>query len=531
MTGPLRTGAVGGLLALALSAPPSHAQDLEVTAQLTGRSLPPGYFARKRQQPDAFELRRGWIQRAQAVAAQQQVMTGTLPVVVVQALFADSPEPTVTAADLQQFLFDGPAPWGTLTDYYEEVSGGALAVTGQALEWVRTDITMAETVGTSYGLGQDARTGEWLVQALTRADPTVDFGQFDNDGEDGQPNSGDDDGYVDVVAVQFYEVSASCGGPAIWPHRWVLWGWTGSDFVTDDARFGGGFIRIDDYITQSVVDCDGEPVQKVGTIAHELGHVLGLPDLYDATEGIQPQQRRWVLGCWSLMAGGSWGCGQLEGPWNRPTHMSPWEKSRLGWVAVEDVGNAAKGLEFVLEPVQSSGRVLRVPLSLREYLLVEYRDRQGFDVDLPAGGVLIYHIDPTLPLRPCASCAKVYQVAMEEADANDGLIRTFLEGGNLGEAGDPFAVDGPASLTSRTEPSTRLNSGAASPVTLYSIVVDGGAARIVLSTAALTEAVVVGPLLDEAGPALPPEDADYLDRIGNQNGQYDVGDLRAYLTR
>ena len=32
-------------------------------------------------------------------------------------------------------------------------------------------------------------------------DGTIDWGQFDNDGPDGIPNSGDDDGFVDVLAV------------------------------------------------------------------------------------------------------------------------------------------------------------------------------------------------------------------------------------------------------------------------------------------------------------------------------------------
>jgi len=32
-------------------------------------------------------------------------------------------------------------------------------------------------------------------------DPDVDFSRFDNDGRDGIPNSGDDDGYVDYLVL------------------------------------------------------------------------------------------------------------------------------------------------------------------------------------------------------------------------------------------------------------------------------------------------------------------------------------------
>ncbi|NIN12944.1 MAG: hypothetical protein GTN62_07405, partial [Gemmatimonadales bacterium] len=60
-------------------------------------------------------------------------------------------------------------------------------------------------------------------------------------------------------------------------------------------------------------------------------------------------------------------------------------------------------------------RVLRIPLEAgaadtSEYLLIEYRTKQGFDSDLPAAGVLVYHIDPQIPgNRPCSSCPQVYR--------------------------------------------------------------------------------------------------------------------------
>ena len=41
--------------------------------------------------------------------------------------------------------------------------------------------------------------GEFLTFGLDRADSLVDFGEFDNDGPDGLPNSGDDDGVVDFL--------------------------------------------------------------------------------------------------------------------------------------------------------------------------------------------------------------------------------------------------------------------------------------------------------------------------------------------
>ncbi|MGD2123033.1 MAG: hypothetical protein PVJ76_14865, partial [Gemmatimonadota bacterium] len=167
-----------------------------------------------------------------------------------------------------------------------------------------------------------------------------------------------------------------------------------------------------------------------------------------------------------------------------------------------------------------------------EYLLLEYRTKEGFDLDLPASGVLIYHVDPKISgNRPCDTCPQQYRVELLEADGDDTLRRTFLQGGNRGEAGDAWGVDGPGRLTNSTYPSTRRTDGSSSPVTIYQISLEGGQARVKLSTREIPRTNLVRPFLASSGPSVSPEEVEYLDSYGNQNGQYDVGDLRAYLKR
>lgn len=504
------------------------------------RDLPRSFFERVQEVPDFFRIEDGWINRTRQSVLQGAPLSGVLPVVVVLGLFSDSPEPHITVGDLQAALFDGPSDFGTVSGYFQEVSGGRLSLTGQTLPWVRTSITRAQAVGDSYGLGNDAMTGSFLFETVAAVDEDFDFGPFDNDGPDGVPNSGDDDGFVDAVAFQFLEVSASCGGPGIWPHRSRLQSWNnGEPFETNDTRATGGFIKVNDYTIQSAADCGGVEVQKATTMAHELGHVLGLPDLYDRSQGLLPQERRWVVGCWSLMAAGAWGCGteNREG-WYRPTHMGAWEKDRLGWLgAVETVGDVLE-TEFLLQPVQSSEHVLKVPLdrgfppTLGEYLLIEYREQEGFDQDLPASGVLVYHIDPKIHTnRPCDTCPQVYRVELLEADGNNTLRMNFLQGGNRGEAGDAWGVTGPGRLMNSTYPSTRLTSGFRSPVTIYDISVEEGTAHVTLSSFAIPRSRLAQSFLGTLEAGLSQEEVGYLDSHGNGNGQYDVGDLRAYLYR
>jgi M6 family metalloprotease-like protein len=531
-----RSGILAAAAAGVLAALPARAQDIELQTQLRGVPLPRGYYERVARDPQAFELRHGWRNRAAdaraaTVAAgggpQRVVLpaAGNLRMLVVMTLFSDSPDPPFATSVIENQLF-GPNPLGNLTQFYREISGGRVNLTGTVLPWVRTGVTRGATVGAEYGLGTDSGMGPYLRDAVARLDPTLNFAQYDNDGADGVPNSGDDDGYVDVTVFQFSEIAASCGGNGVWPHRGTIRGWGGNAFATNDVRPNGQPVLVDDYIIQSVVDCDGQP-QNISTIAHETGHAFGLPDFYDANGGLLPQQRRWVLGCWTLMAAGSWGCGDGStfGKAETPSHMGAYEKLILGWVE-QTMTTTGWRTEYVLNPVQAGNRVLMVPLrSVEEYLLLEYRQRTGFDAALPAEGVVVYHIEPNRPLRPCFTCARIYRVGLVEADGDGALLRSAGEGGNRGVAGDEFG--GTRTLDDFTTPSLRLNAGGRSNVRLE-IAVAGGQARVRVSTLLdIPQERLLSPFV-QSGAAPTADELASLDVFGNRNGRYDVGDLRMY---
>jgi M6 family metalloprotease-like protein len=474
-------------------------QDIEAVAHMRGITLPAAYYARVARDPRAFTLPNGlFTTGADGRARPAAGIQGTKRVAVVPALFSDSPEPHVSAEEIQQAIFDGPAARGTLTEAYLEMSRGALTVTGEVAPWVRTAITRAEVVAESNGLGEDARVGEFLLQALALADPGIDFGLYDNDGPDGVPNSGDDNGFVDAIAFEFIEIAASCGGPGIWPHLWGISPQNdGQPYFTDDLTPDGEPVRIDAYIIQSAVDCGGVEIQDAATIAHEFGHVLGLPDYYHPTAPGGADGRRWVLGCWELMAAGSWGCGPVGStrePFG-PTHLSARSKNALDWLSYVTIAPDARDLSVELGPVQESGEALRIALddSGREYLLVEYRARTGFDAQLPAAGLMIYHQDFQGMFRPDPTSTTPYFMSVVEQDDNDGLLRNSYEGGNRGEATDAWGADGvEQKLNGLTSPSTRRHDGTASTVAFHSLVVEGGKARIRLSTARTPEIAAPG---------------------------------------
>lgn len=484
-----RFSLAGTLIAVAASAALSPgticAQDIQAAARMQGIELPEAYYQRITLDPSAFEFQRALFRRADP---EETAAFGEVRLPVILGLFADSEaEPRITADMVRESLFDGPSQRGTVTDSYLEMSRGALTVSGDVIGWVRTGLTINQVVGSDFALGADARVGEWIIDMLGQVDGDVDFRQYDNDGPDGIPDSGDDDGFVDVITVEFLEVSASCGGPGIWPHRWTVEAQTGTPFRTDDVGISGKPIFVQDYITQSAADCSGNVVQDAGVIAHEFGHALGLPDYYHWVDfDLGPEGRRWVLGCWALMAAGSWGCGPVGSPRvpYGPAHMIGHSKGTLGWLEYLDPGEVWNQ-EFFIDPAQIDGDVIRIPLdgSATEFLFAEFRDQIGFDHGLPAAGVLLYKQDSQAGLRPDPSSDDPYYLTLLEQDGNRGLLRITPEGGNRGEAGDAWGVDGVVGrLNAETEPALRLRDGSWSPVVVHEVSVEGDVARLVIST-------------------------------------------------
>ena len=433
----------------------------------------------------------GWAARFEQAMLLGKPITGALTVLLVPAIFSDSPDPLVTTDDLSRLFFTGPATPGTLREFFDAASGGLLRADGASAPWYRTSVSLeAATGGDSsvFGIGPDF--GAYLLEAIAAADQVLDFRQFDNDGPDGIPDSGDDNGTVDALTFLFVERPRSCGGPGVWPHKSGLAPRNGNQpYLSNDVGIHGSPIRADGYVIISAANCDGSGLSSIAIVAHELGHELRLPDLYhpqgQGLDAILSVNRRWVVGCFGLMAGGAWGCGPAdEFPSFGPTHFSPWSRDQLRWIHPDTVGDVRRR-EYRLEPVQTSQQVLQVPLDDNgiEWILFEFRPARGFDADLPASGVLAYRWNHRGVLRPHPDGTPHYLIRLMEADGDSALVRTHAEGGNRGVAGDVFAVSGTAVLNALTHPGTRLADGSPTSVTIHSIIVANDEARIVVSTA------------------------------------------------
>jgi len=363
--------------------------------------------------------------------------TGTNRILILPAQLSDGAPPVVTASEIGARYFGG-ANGGAVAETYRLASRGMFTLRGEVAPWSRAESPL--TSDSAYVLG-----------AIRAADPSTDFGRFDNDGPDGFPNSGDDDGVVDGgVVVMNSDRDGYCDtAPGRGPHphtntRWLTT--AGTPFLTNDAKFGGGRIGVSGYVLMSALACDGQATNST-TLAHELGHLLfGLPDLYHSVGGTGQawEVRRWVVGCWELMAAGSiWGCG--HGP---PTYSASftssatfgaWTRAQIGWVTPTQVLPNRDSV-YTLSAMGLGAEVVRIPISPGEYLLMEYREPTAGDRTPPAAGVLIYHIAESLPLYPSAGAPRQYRVSLIEADDDSTLLRTEAEGGDRGVSDDAFGV-------------------------------------------------------------------------------------------
>lgn len=341
-------------LAMAVVAGSFASATAQICPPREGVELPRAYLDRIAEDPTAFRTDRALktvAERASKVR-EQMAMEGPLPrssmataavsgnyqIPVLMGKFANTGADPFPVIDLEQELFGGGVWTNTLTAHYTEMSNGLLNVSGTVYPWhtLNQNDNYYEGNAGDNGLAQTSKTGEFLQENLDARDGSVDFGQYDNDGPDGVPNSGDDDGYVDFVAFVHAEAGGECGNNNLWSHRWVYRGWNGSPYVTNDAAANGGFILVDDYVIQPAISCGGGMIE-IGVFSHEFGHAFGLPDLYDTNGGSAG------VGYWDLMGSGNWNDPDL------PAHMGAWTKDQLGWVNVVEVD--WQGTPLVVPPV------------------------------------------------------------------------------------------------------------------------------------------------------------------------------------
>lgn len=326
---------------------------------------------------------------------------GTQRSLVILAQFADQPSLGTTPAEWSSRFFGAS---DSVADFYDKASYGALDIqpasetSGTADDGVVGWVTLTGN-HPNFTLGSSAefqRAHSTARDAIIAANPFIDYASYDTDGN-GSLSS--DELHITVVAAG-WEASQGCGAPKAWAHKTGINGQGVAAPLVDGTVAGG------DYTMFGEQHCLPSPhMATLGVMVHEMGHDLGLPDMYDVNGGSDGG-----VGDWSVMAN-SWlaGSGDLAG--SDPSMPDAWSKYYEGWTAPQGIApgtspqaigvNSGSGLTdtgTAVRLLDNPGGVdwtWEVARGAGEYFLVENRQQVGYDNALPGCGLVIWHIDET----------------------------------------------------------------------------------------------------------------------------------------
>ncbi|MBB5111137.1 immune inhibitor A [Micromonospora echinospora] len=327
----------------------------------------------------------------------------------------------------------------TMHNMYLEMSKGAYTVDGQASPWI--------TVPHSEGWYAASRcfqdeNGNWVagreqsmnghpdnpqgagrlatdaIDALAASDPSFPWADYDIEDQsdrDGDGNYHEPDGVIDHLVLVHANQGKSRGGGDVG----IYSVWAHSSTVTGGYTIPGTNLKVSNYIVQP-------EDAGVGVFAHEFGHDLGLPDLYDTSGNADSD-----VDFWDLMASGSHSGEIFQA---LPTHMGLWDKWVLGWAEPKTFGPGDRSKLVKL------GQTSRTPVGTEDGIKIDLPDKVISLATPHSGGNMWYSgadqnwadvkLSRTVTV-PNAADAKfwMWNNYVIEADWDFGFVEVSTDGG------------------------------------------------------------------------------------------------------
>lgn len=277
------------------------------------------------------------------------------------------------------YTYDGAV--GSARQYFSDQSNGQYVPVFDVVGPVTVNKNCSYYGGNDWR-GDDSNPGDLIVEACKKVDARydIDFTQYDND----------NDGYIDFVYVIYAGKGEADGGGSetIWPHNWVIIEGYNTSYSGNDLIFDGK--RLSNYACSGEQDGRSGRRNGIGTLVHEFGHVIGLPDFYD-TQYSTNYRNSLTPGDWDVMDGGSY-----NGDGKCPPNYSPWEKYFFGWATPHVLREPGS---VVLTTDYDDFYQLNKNLSLADYdnTTTQYffanRQQTGWDAALPGHGMLCWKVN------------------------------------------------------------------------------------------------------------------------------------------
>jgi len=338
-------------------------------------------------------------------------------------------------------------PYGSVADYYHEVSYGELTVAGEVIEW--------------HNAGSYSRYFNF-ESLLATLDPQIDYSQFDGN------NDGDVDAVMFIRSGNGQEDSHNLQD--IWSYAII--GSPGTGYGPFDGKYVSSRNTCPEtrplHDPNSPVDFTGiDTLNSIRVFCHELAHNVGLPDLYDYDDKLvvstfyTPNDNNdHPVYDWCVMGYGGYGILSIKSL--IPSHLSGWNKKEAGWITpivLQKSVFPSLMIRNVETTPDSSLYILPINMAQGEYFLLEYRNPQStgqfdkFDSDfscyfypqLSLGcdpldrGLLITHVHDSLGayywrINSGTPGYPHYTVAVEDAGYNPSRDYHSNPGGNVSDS-------------------------------------------------------------------------------------------------
>ena len=292
--------------------------------------------------------------------------------------FADDPETTLAQWNriFNENGFNEGDYVGSVHDYFYVQSAGKFN-----LSFDLKYVALPDSCKKYRSTYSDDENSQYMVDDIVDAlmQEEVDWSLYDWNG----------DQFVNQLLIIYAGLGMNSGGGSnsIWPHQW--WLSQHEDLTTPDrsdfrgyrtVTYGDKEYFVDSYCCVQEVASSNRNESTFGTLCHEYSHCFGLPDFY---YGSTP-----MVGDWDVMD-----YGNFNGNGYRPCNYSAHERMLMGWLEPVELTEPTIVTDMPAFGISSVAYLIRNDAVENEYYIIENRQQEGWDADLPGQGIVVFHVD------------------------------------------------------------------------------------------------------------------------------------------
>ena len=261
---------------------------------------------------------------------------------------------------------------GSLYDYFKAQSDGKFLLNFNIVG----PVTMPndyEYYGADSDYEQDKNVGQMIVNAIGQISSKVNWKELDWNG----------DNEVEQIYLIYAGEGQSTGGGAntIWPHKSKI------EYQTSNGKpYEIDGMKVNTYACSNEIR--GRYIAGIGTICHEFSHCLGYADLYDISGNSGNTNTQYGMGRWDLMSSGS-----HNDDGYCPPNYTAYEKMTAGWITPTVLSTNHYSGRIKSETDQGEAFIAYNDANYNEYLMIDYRDKTGWDEKTAGSGLMIMHVD------------------------------------------------------------------------------------------------------------------------------------------